>query len=124
MNRDNIDIKFAEMTASESIRLVNFDGAEVVPGIINDTWFLIVSGTKPYLNMVVELSPLIYVQQPEYWGIEVVGFIPGGIGLPVTAPYTTDALSLQDIRGTKGIEIIGANNSQQIDIPLAGKNDY
>ena len=30
-----------------------------------------VAGTKPYMNMRVELEPLTYVTRPEYWGIEV-----------------------------------------------------
>jgi len=31
--------------------------------------------------MGVSLVPLIYVKQPEYWGIEVIGTLPGGICL-------------------------------------------
>src|SRR5690242_14891993 len=87
-----------------SVRLINFTRARVVPGIVPCTFFLIVSGTKPYLNMTVELSPLIYIRQPEYWGIEVVGALHG-IGIPVTAPYTV-FIPLNGILGTKGIEVI------------------
>ena len=64
--------------------------------------------------MTVRLSPLIYVRQPEYWGIEVLGSLPG-IALPATAPYTV-VTSLSGILGTIGIEIIGASSTQKIDV--------
>ena len=35
--------------------------AEVVPGIVPNTFILIASGNKPYLNMTVRLSPLTYI---------------------------------------------------------------
>ena len=73
---------------SSSCRLIDFDKAEAVPGIIPKTFFLIVSGTKPWITMQVELHPLIYIRQPDYWGIEVVG-CQSGIGLPATAPGAT-----------------------------------
>ena len=75
-------------------------------------FILTVSGEKPYANMEVELSPLIYIQRPEYWGIEVVGHLPGGIRLPVMTPYTV-SLPLAGLLGTKGIEIIGATRSER-----------
>ena len=99
----------------QSCRLVQFAEAEVRPGFINDTYFLIVSGTQPYLNMKVRLSPLIYVAQPDYWGIEVIGCLTG-IGLPATAPYTV-VIPLDGIRGKKGIEVIAANGTKRIDVP-------
>src|SRR5215208_2982347 len=75
-------------------------------------FILTVSGEKPYANMEVELSPLIYIQRPEYWGIEVVGHLPGGIRLPVMTPYTV-SLPQAGLLGTKGIEIIGATRSER-----------
>ena len=56
----------------------------------------------------------MYVKQPEYWGIEVLGSLPG-MGLPVLAPYTV-ALPLGGIIGSIGIEVIGANKKKQIAI--------
>jgi hypothetical protein len=106
---------FTSNPASASVRLINFARAKVVPGIVPGTFILIVSGTKPYLNMTVELSPLIYIRRPEYWGIEVVGSLHG-IGLPATAPYTV-FIPLDGITGTKGIEVIGANKKQKIKVP-------
>jgi hypothetical protein len=104
----------AKAAVSQSARRINFTQVKVVPGIVPNTWFLIVSGTKPYLNMQVHLSPLIYVRQPEYWGIEVIGTL-SGIGLPMIAPYHT-FISLEGIMGTKGIEVLGATKTKKINI--------
>ena len=106
---------FLKAPSATSVKLINFTRAEVRPGFLPNTYILIVSGTKPYLNMTVRLSPLIYVRRPEYWGIEVVGSLPG-IGLPATAPYTV-SLPLDGILGTKGIEVIGANRRKKIPVP-------
>jgi hypothetical protein len=89
--------------------------AKVVPGIINNTFILIVSGKKPYLNMRVLLAPLTYVRQPEYWGIEVLGCIPG-IGLPAIGAYS-EFLPLDGVLGTKGIEVIWADGTEKIPVP-------
>lgn len=74
---------------------------------------LVVIGDKPYLNMKVDLRPLIYIRQPEYWGIEVVGCLDG-VGLPALEHYTV-FLPLRGTIGTKGIELIGATRSQKKD---------
>jgi len=107
--------EFLNAPSSSSVRLIDFEKAEVVPGIVPRTYFLIVSGTKPYVNMTVELSPLVYIRQPEYWGIEVIGSLPG-YGLPVLAPYTV-SIPLDGITGTKGVEVIGANKRQRLPVP-------
>lgn len=106
---------FLKTPIPTSVRLINFTRAEVRPGFLPKTWILIVSGTKPYLNMTVRLSPLIYIRRPDYWGIEVIGSLPG-IGLPATAPYTV-SLPLDGILGTKGIEVIGASRRKKIPVP-------
>ena len=62
-----------------------------------------------------ELSPVIYIRQPEYWEIEVQG-CQRGLGLPVLTPYTV-ALRLGGTIGTKGVEVVGATRSQRIDVP-------
>lgn len=88
--------------------------AEVVPGIVSNTFILIVSGKKPCLNMTVRLSPLTYIRQPEYWEIQVIGSVPG-ICLPAIGSYD-EALPLDGIRGTKGIVVTWADDSQKFDI--------
>jgi hypothetical protein len=108
----------AKSAISQSARRINFKVAKVVPGIVPKTWFLIVEGTKPFLNMHVRLSPLIYTHRPDYWGIEVIGTL-SGIGLPIAAPYHV-FISLQGIIGTKGVEVIGATITKKINIPGQG----
>jgi len=110
---------FLKTPTPSSVRLINFTRAEVRPGFLPNTWILIVSGKKPYANMTVRLSPLIYVRRPEFWGIEVIGSLPG-IGIPVTAPYTI-SLPLDHTLGTKGIEVIGASKRQRILVPPGSK---
>lgn len=68
--------------------------------------------------MTVELRPLTYIRQPEFWGIEVVGFLPG-FGLPVVAPYTV-SLPLDGVTGRRGIEVLGATRSEKIEVPPRG----
>lgn len=101
---------------SESIRVINFEDAQVVPGIVRDTYFLIVAGEAPCQNMKIILTPLIYTRQPEYWGIEVVGSIVGDICLEAVKPYS-EAIPLAGSTGTKGIEVIGANQTKRFDVP-------
>lgn len=104
--------QFQALPTPQSFRLINFDSAEIRQSTVAGTFILIVKGIKPYLNMEVNLMPLTYIQQPEYWGIEVIGSLPG-IGLPAESPYTV-CISLEGIRGTKGIEVIGATQSKQL----------
>jgi hypothetical protein len=89
--------------------------AEVVGGFVNNTFFLIVAGKKPYLNMSVRLSPLVYAQQPDYWEIEVVG-CTSGIVLPAIGFYT-ETLLIDSYRGKKGIEVVWADDRYRIDVP-------
>ena len=65
--------------------------------------------------MRVELVPVVYIQQPEYWQIEVVGSLPG-LGLPALAPYAVH-LPLAGIVGTRGIEVVGATRTERFDVP-------
>ena len=77
------------------------------------------SGTKPFANMSVQLVPLVYVRQPEYWEIEVVGSLPE-IVLPATQPYEV-SLAITSFLGTRGVEVVGANRRQRFDIEGPGE---
>ena len=112
MNQDLLD----QLQPASSARRISFDEAEVVPGIVPDTYFLIVRGTAPCLNMSVSLLPLIYIRCPEFWGIEVVGTLPGGFCLDTIKPYCV-SIPLTGITGSKGIEVLGSNRSQRFDVP-------
>ena len=106
---------FEALPHASTCRRIDFEKADVVPGFVSNTFFLIVAGTKPWLTMTVELHPLIYIGQPEYWGIEVVG-CQTGIGLPTAAPYHV-ALDITHLLGTRGIEVIGASTKKQFNVP-------
>ena len=108
--------EFMNAPTSASVRLINFDKAQVVVGIVPGKYILVVSGTAPCINMKVTLRPLVYIRQPEYWGIEVTGELPGGICLTAIKHYTV-SLPLDGTLGTKGIEVIGANKRQKIPVP-------
>jgi hypothetical protein len=101
--------------APKSCRLIDFDKVEVHPGIIPETWFLVVSGKKPCLNMEVSLMPVVYIRCPEYWEIEVVGCLPHGICLDVVVPYTV-TIPLAGITGSQGIEVVGASKSEKVKV--------
>ena len=99
-----------------SYRLIDFTRAEVRPGIVNGTFVLIVAGEAPAASMRVELVPAVYIQRPDFWEIEVVGCLSGPVCLPGTKPYV-EALPLDGITGTQGIEIVGASRRQRIRLP-------
>ncbi|MGZ9112552.1 MAG: hypothetical protein ACXW3X_16135 [Rhodoplanes sp.] len=106
---------FRDLPVPSSFRLLDFERARVITLESFPPQFILrVSGTKPYANMDVELVPLVYVRQPEYWEIEVVGSLRG-IGLPALAPYTV-SIPLAGILGTRGIEVVGATRRERFDI--------
>ncbi len=101
-----------------SFRVLDFDDAGVSTlRSVPPQFVLQVSGTKPYANMGVELVPLVYVQQPEYWEIEVVGSLRG-VGLPSQAPYAV-SLPLAGVIGQRGIEVVGASRRERFDLEPA-----
>jgi len=109
------------LPTAESCRVIDFEVAQVVAlDTSPPQHVLIVAGTKPTANLRVDLVPLVYIRQPEYWGIEVVGCRAGDIDLPARAPYTV-CLPLTGSMGTEGVEVIGASRSEKI--PLAGGGD-
>jgi hypothetical protein len=106
------------LPASQCCKLIDFDKAEVRPGFIPNTFFLIVTGNAPYFRMDVQLVPLVYVKRPEYWEIEVVGCLPGPFALREFKPFT-ETLPLDAITGEKGIEVVGATKRVRIDLAYA-----
>lgn len=105
------------LPSGTSSRIIDFERAEVRPGFVSGTWFLIVQGVAPCSNMEVSLNPLIYIQQPDYWGIEVVGTLRSGICLPRQTDYLA-TLDITNVLGTEGVEVIGATRSEKI--PVSG----
>lgn len=111
--------ELTKLPTPRSCWVVEFEKAEIVRRhMFPPQYVLVVSGTKP-VSMRIDLVPLVYVQQPDYWGIEVVGCLPGGIVLPAFGPYTV-SLSLGGVTGTEGVEVIGANRSERLAVPPRG----
>ncbi len=109
------DRAFQALPTPQSCRVIDFDSAQVITLPTQPPrYVLVVSGNKPYLNLEVSLTPLVYIRQPEYWGIEVVGCLPE-VGLPAVVPYVVRR-DLTGTVGTCGIEVIGASRSDKIDI--------
>jgi hypothetical protein len=95
--------------------LLDISSAELRPGFFKGTYFLVVQGTKPWITMVVGFSRRIYIRQPDYWEIEVVG-LQSGIGLPQTAPF----IHAEDVTGsvgTKGVDVVGNNQTIRVHLP-------
>jgi hypothetical protein len=110
---------FTSAPPATGFRLLDFEYADVVTLESFPPQFVLrVNGTKPIANMDVQLVPLVFIRQPEYWGIEVVGSLTG-IGLPALAPYEV-SLPLTGFLGTQGIEVIGATRMQRFDITTSG----
>ncbi len=101
---------------SSSAKVIDYDKVEIRPGFVNDTFFLVVSGEAPCLNMEVQLSPFIYITCPEYWGIEVIATLPSGACITAIKPFTL-VIGLSGITGSQGIEVFGANKSEKLDVP-------
>src|SRR4051812_18873598 len=56
------------LPAAQSRRLIEFERADAIsPMIYPPRIMLVVTGRKPWANMVVSLEPLTYIRQPEYW---------------------------------------------------------
>lgn len=109
------DYDFSIQPTPQSCRLVDFEEVRVDPGIIPETFFLTVRGKKPCLNMEVRLTPLVYIRCPEFWGIEVIGCLPGGICLPALGSYEV-TIPLAGSIGSQGIEVIGATKQKKLDV--------
>lgn len=112
----SVDVSPENLQAASSVKLISFDRAEVRPGFVSGTYFLIVHGEAPCLNMDVRLSPVIYITCPDYWLIEVTGSLPGGFCLTGMKPYCV-TIPLNGIIGYEGIEVRGDNRTEKFDVP-------
>lgn len=106
-------------------RLIEYETATVVtPMIYPPQPRLVVSGQKPRPGMEVNLAPVTYIKQPEYWEIHVLGSFADPLGPPTATQLPTDSaytveLDLAGCTGTAGIEVVGANGTERIDVPSA-----
>lgn len=96
---------------------LDFRKAVVVPGETPGSLVLTVTGDKPrnaLRGAAVKLQPLTYDSQPEYWKIEVL-WDTANANVPIVTPFTV-SIAVDQLRGTKGIEVVGQSRSQKISI--------
>jgi hypothetical protein len=107
---------YSSLPPAVSARRIDFTDASLVTlRTFPPRHILRVSGTKPYADMRVELVPLVYIRQPEYWEVEVVGSLRGA-GLAGPAPYT-ESLEVTATIGTRGLQVVGASTAERFDVP-------
>jgi hypothetical protein len=100
-------------------QLIDFETAELISTMIYPPPppTLVVTGVKPHPDMEISLEPLVYVSQPQFHGIQVVGSpaLPDGPYVaPAIAPVPYSVqLSLEGITGTEGVEVIGATCTER-----------
>ena len=100
-------------------QIIDFEKAELRRLPFQDSLYLWVRGRLPDKDYDVRLAPRLYNDGcPEYWAIDVAAFVR-----PVVAnDEVVDDLvfersvALTGIVGTKGVTVIGANRSHQIEI--------
>ncbi|MDA7948160.1 MAG: hypothetical protein MPJ78_11875 [Hyphomicrobiaceae bacterium] len=112
MKQQDIDDLIARKKP-DGVILLEIDKAKLTPGIVNGTYFLTVWGRKPWSTIKVGFAPCIYVDQPQYWGIQVIG-VQSGIGLPVETPFEHTEEVTQTM-GKKGVEAIGVNQTIKLE---------
>jgi hypothetical protein len=102
--------QFDRLPMAHTCRRVDFDWVSIET-VLDNRAVLVVVGMKHWLNMKIELIPACYQTLPEFWGIEVVGTLPG-FGVSAFVDYNA-TLVLDGIRGSRGIEIIGATKTER-----------
>jgi hypothetical protein len=95
----------------QNCRLIPFDKAEAYKSDTGQVT-LVVTGVAATSGVKVDLVPLVYIRQPEYWGIQVIGCSPQ-ISLPVITPWAVKKDVTATV-GTAGLEVIGSNQSVKI----------
>ena len=111
---------YTGLPLSQSHRLLDFETAVVdTLETFPPQQVLRVAGSAPYPGMGITLEPRIYIQQPDFWGIEVVGILLE-LQPPRRTPYAVE-LELSGSVGTQGIEVVGASRSQRITL-TGGEN--
>lgn len=104
-----------ELTAEElSPQLLDFDDAELVPMRPPASGAALrVRGQVPCLNMSVRLSPVRYIQQPDYWVIHVVGDLRGGICLEAIRDF--DEVLAPAPLGKAGVVVVGETKRERLE---------
>jgi heat shock protein HslJ len=100
-------------------RPIDFTNAEVVlvsPPSTPARYSLTVAGMLPDTRHAARLQPVEYIQQPEFWLIQVLSCEVADVGAPVNTLFKI-SLDLTGHLGTRGIEVNGATRHQRIEVP-------
>lgn len=94
---------------------IDFNEANIIHA--DNDWLLEVSGHSPFRPEEIRLLPVMYVMQPDYWQVMLVGCPERGKGAGVPRPYKV-RLKLNGTIGHKGIRLLGASPAsyKRIDI--------
>jgi hypothetical protein len=106
-------------------RIIEFEIAELKKLPFQDSMYLCVRGRMPPGDFDVILTPRIYRDRPEYWGIEVT-VVPaaidakdqgiGGVAIKEAGTMFERSVPLTGVTGSRGITVIGANQIKRIEI--------
>lgn len=100
-------------------QIIDFEKAELRRLPFQDSLYLWVRGRLPGMGYDARLSPRIYHGRPDYWGIEVAaiaGIAADNDGGNDEGLMFERSVPLAGITGIKGVTVIGANRSEQIEI--------
>ena len=101
-------------------KIIDFDRAELRRVPFQDSLYLWVSARTPGTSFELRLAPRIYHDRPDYWGIEVVAIgatqADNDTGIDADTGLVERSVPLSGITGTKGISVIGANQTKLIEI--------
>ena len=102
-------------------QIIDFEKAELRRMPFQDSLYLWVKGRLPAQGFDARLAPRIYNNgRPEYWAIEVAAFnnkaAANDIGDDADVLMFERSIPLTGITGIKGVNVIGAKRTQQIEI--------
>jgi hypothetical protein len=102
-------------------QIIDFEKAELRRMPFQDSLYLWVKGRLPAKGFDARLAPRIYNNgRPEYWAIEVAAFnskaAANDIGDDADGLMFERSIPLTGITGIKGVNVIGAKRTQQIEI--------
>jgi hypothetical protein len=102
-------------------QIIDFEKAELRRMPFQDSLYLWVKGRLPAKGFDARLAPRIYNNgRPEYWAIEVAAFnskaAANDIGDDTDVLMFERSIPLTGITGIKGVNVIGAKRTQQIEI--------
>jgi hypothetical protein len=108
------------LSSAPNGKIIEFEKAELRHLPSHDSLYLWVKGPKPGHGFEAKLTPRIYYERPDYWGIEVAAIASpnaanDGEGTGDTLMFEC-SVPLTGITGTKGVAVIGANQVKRIEI--------